>query len=176
MMPFYKQPGNGNLSREEFGAHTGLDFLFKDPLFDHFDTDHDGVLSKDEFVEKPFAEMNQNGMLQETTSTICNIETCHAYVHFYLNRCPLLSLCYTCLLTHVYGLSNGSQLFLRNYSLGDSEVSRHEFDHFYTQVLILVYIRWLYLHLQNKGQYYFNFYYHYIVFLQLLHHINQHHG
>lgn len=76
MMPFYKQPGNGNLSREEFGAHTGLDFLFKDPLFDHFDTDHDGVLSKDEFVEKPFAEMNQNGMLQETTSTICNIETC----------------------------------------------------------------------------------------------------
>lgn len=100
----------------------------------------------------------------------------HAYVHFYLNRCPLLSLCYTCLLTHVYGLSNGSQLFLRNYSLGDSEVSRHEFDHFYTQVLILVYIRWLYLHLQHKGQYYFNFYYHYIVFLQLLHHINQHHG
>lgn len=76
MMPFHKQPGNGNLSREEFGAHTGLDFLFKDPLFDHFDTDHDGVLSKDEFVEKPFAEMNQNGMLQETTSTICNIETC----------------------------------------------------------------------------------------------------
>lgn len=70
--------GNGNLSREEFGAHTGLDFLFKDPLFDHFDTDHDGVLSKDEFVEKPFAEMNQNG---------------------------------------------------------DSEVSRHEFDHFYTQLL-----------------------------------------
>lgn len=76
MMPFYKQLGNGTLSREEFGAHTGLDFLFKDPMFDHFDTDHDGVLSKDEFVEKPFAEMNQNGMLQETTSTICNIETC----------------------------------------------------------------------------------------------------
>lgn len=165
MMPFYKQPGNGNLSREEFGAHTGLDFLFKDPLFDHFDTDHDGVLSKDEFVEKPFAEMNQNGMLQETTSTICNIETC---------ICTFLSqpVPFIISMLHIHG----SQLFLRNYSLGDSEVSRHEFDHFYTQVLILVYIRWLYLHLQNKGQYYFNFYYHYIVFLQLLHHINQHHG
>lgn len=173
MMPFYKQPGNGNLSREEFGAHTGLDFLFKDPLFDHFDTDHNGVLSKDEFVEKPFAEMNQNGMLQETTSTICNIETC---------ICTFLSQPVPFIISMLHMFTNTCLWFkqrfsiIRNYSLGDSEVSRHEFDHFYTQVLILVYIRWLYLHLQNKGQYYFNFYYHYIVFLQLLHHINQHHG
>lgn len=97
MMPFYKQPGNGNLSREEFGAHTGLDFLFKDPLFDHFDTDHDGVLSKDEFVEKPFAEMNQNGMLQETTSTICNIyRNMHMYI--FISTGAL----YYLYVTHVY--------------------------------------------------------------------------
>nr|XP_011422012.2 uncharacterized protein LOC105324594 [Crassostrea gigas] len=70
--------GNGVLSKAEFAAHTGLDFIFKDPVFNNFDSNHDGVLSKDEFVEKPFVAMNQNG---------------------------------------------------------DSEVSRHEFDHYYTQLL-----------------------------------------
>lgn len=55
--------GNGVLSKEEFAAHTGLDFIFKDPVFSNFDSNHDGVLSKDEFVEKPFVAMNQNGKL-----------------------------------------------------------------------------------------------------------------
>lgn len=55
--------GNGVLSKEEFAAHTGLDFIFKDPVFNNFDSNHDGVLSKDEFVEKPFVAMNQNGKL-----------------------------------------------------------------------------------------------------------------
>lgn len=71
--------GNGTLSREEFGAHTGVDFIFKDPIFDYFDTNHDGVLSKDEFVEKPYADMNQNGMLKSIIITICNINT-YTYV------------------------------------------------------------------------------------------------
>lgn len=64
---FYKKRktfiGNGVLSKEEFAAHTGLDFIFKDPVFNNFDSNHDGVLSKDEFVEKPFVAMNQNGKL-----------------------------------------------------------------------------------------------------------------
>lgn len=58
------------MSREEFGAHTGLDFVFKDPVFNNFDTNHDGVLSKDEFVEKPFADMNQNSMFLVNNSYI----------------------------------------------------------------------------------------------------------
>lgn len=108
MMSFNKQPGNGTLSREEFGAHTGLDFLFKDPLFDHFDTDHDGVLSKDEFVEKPFAEMNQNGMLQETTSTICNIETC---------ICTFLSLPVPFIISMLHMFTNTCLWFKQRFSI-----------------------------------------------------------
>nr|XP_022307114.1 uncharacterized protein LOC111113280 [Crassostrea virginica]XP_022324231.1 uncharacterized protein LOC111125066 [Crassostrea virginica] len=69
---------NGCLSRAEFAAHTGLDFIFKDPMYDQFDANHDGNLCKNEFVDAPFAAMNQNG---------------------------------------------------------DNQVTRHEFDHYYTQIL-----------------------------------------
>lgn len=51
--------GNGILSRDESGAHTGFNYIFK-----NFDSNHDGVLTKDESVEKLFAYMDQNGKLQ----------------------------------------------------------------------------------------------------------------
>ncbi|XP_078323638.1 uncharacterized protein LOC111113286 [Crassostrea virginica] len=69
---------DGNLSLSEFQAHVGLDFLFTDPLFNHFDVDNNQLLSVQEFVDNPYNAMNTNG---------------------------------------------------------DNQVTRHEFDHFYTQLL-----------------------------------------
>jgi hypothetical protein len=51
---------DGHLTKAEFEAHVGLDFLFKEPLFNHFDGNKDGVLDKTEFVDVAFQSMNHN--------------------------------------------------------------------------------------------------------------------
>lgn len=51
--------GNGILLRDEFGVDIGFNYIFK-----NFDLNYDGVLIKDEFVEKLFVYMDQNGKLQ----------------------------------------------------------------------------------------------------------------
>lgn len=50
--------GNGVLLKEEFVVYIGFDFIFKDFVFNNFDLNYDGVLLKDEFVEKFFVVMN----------------------------------------------------------------------------------------------------------------------
>lgn len=59
---FYKKRkifiGNGVLLKEEFVVYIGFDFIFKDFVFNNFDLNYDGVLLKDEFVEKFFVVMN----------------------------------------------------------------------------------------------------------------------
>nr|XP_022324232.1 uncharacterized protein LOC111125067 [Crassostrea virginica] len=53
--------GDGNLTRTDFGAFMGLNFPFTDQLFNLFDWNKNGVLSKDEFVDKPLVAADQNG-------------------------------------------------------------------------------------------------------------------
>lgn len=58
---FYKKNifiGNGVLLKVEFVVYIGFDFIFKDFVFNNFDLNYDGVLLKDEFVEKFFVVMN----------------------------------------------------------------------------------------------------------------------
>nr|XP_022321838.1 uncharacterized protein LOC111123651 [Crassostrea virginica] len=69
---------DGNLSLSECQAHVGLDFLFTDPLFHHYDADNNQLLTVQEFVDTAYNAMDSNG---------------------------------------------------------DGQVTRHEFDHYYTQLL-----------------------------------------
>ena len=54
--------GDETLSRTEYGTFMGLNFPFKDQLFDLLDWNKNGVLSKYEFVDKPFVAADQNGI------------------------------------------------------------------------------------------------------------------
>ena len=107
-------PEDGKLSYAEFSAHA-VDNAMRHELFNHFDTDKDGFLQKAEMVDNNFNAMDQNGTFPS------------------ISRTDKLRL--TCVIKKK--LSIYFIVFFFYYGLcvtGDNEVSRHDFDHYYTNV------------------------------------------
>lgn len=92
-------------------AHAN-DNPLRHEMFNHFDTNKDGFLQKHEFVYANFLAMDHNGLYDDANNNCKNITTNSSQ--------------FVVLLVLMYFLLEG-----------DNQVSRHDFDHYYTNVRIL---------------------------------------